>query len=120
MFRLYNLVHLRDNTRGLLSREAFSKMKDGVVIINTSRGGLIDEQAFLKALESGKVAAAGLDVLVDADWMEDVTKHPLIKYAQTHDNLIIVPHVGGCTVESIGDARIFMAKKLADYLAKNQ
>jgi len=112
-------VHLRENTRNLLSREAFARMKDGVVIINTSRGGLIDEQAFLEALESGKVAAAGVDVLCETDWMDDVTRHPLVKYAQKHDNLVIVPHIGGSCVESIAGARIFMAQKLADYIRNN-
>ena len=112
-------IHLRENTRNLFDREAFARMKDGVVIINTSRGGLIDEQALLEALESGKVAAAGVDVLCKTDWMDDVTRHPLVKYAQKHDNLVIVPHIGGCTVESIAGARIFMAQKLADYIRNN-
>ena len=108
-------VHLRPNTRHLLSRDVFGKMKDGVVIVNTSRGGLIDEEALLEGLHSGKVSAAGLD-LIDGEWMEDVLKHPLIQYARTHDNLMISPHIGGCTFESTTGARIFMAKKLADYL----
>ena len=110
-------VHLRENTRNMFDRAAFAKMKDGVVISNTSRGGLIDEQAFLENLRSGKVAAAGVDVLCETDWMDDVTTHPLVKYAQAHDNLIISPHIGGCTVESIAGARIFVAQKLADFLS---
>jgi D-3-phosphoglycerate dehydrogenase len=97
----------------------FSIMKEGVVIINTSRGGLIDEQAFLAALQSGKVAAAGADVLCDADWMDDVTKHPLVNFAQTHDNLILSPHIGGITVEAIAESRIFMTEKLVDYIKSN-
>ena len=112
-------VHLRENTRNMFDRETFAKMKDCVVFINTSRGGLVDEEAFLEALESGKVEAAGVDVLCETDWMDDVTKHPLVKYAQTHDNLIIVPHIGGCCVESTAGARIFMARKLADYIKEN-
>ena len=108
-------VHLRPETRHLLSRDAFQKMKDGVIIINTSRGGLIDEQALLDGLNSGKVSAAGLDV-IDGEWMEDISKHPLIQYARSHDNLVITPHIGGCTIQSVVGARIFMAKKLADYL----
>ena len=109
-------IHLDDSTAGLISREAFAKMKDGVVLINTSRGAIIDEEAFLEALESGKVGAAGIDV-IHGEWMEDITKHPLVQYTQTHDNLVISPHIGGSTVESIAGARRFMAKKLADYLS---
>jgi len=108
-------VHLRPETRHLLSRDAFEKMKDGVIIINTSRGGLIDEQALLDGLNSGKVAAAGLDV-IDGEWMEDISQHPLIQYARSHENLVITPHIGGSTIESVVGARIFMARKLADYL----
>ena len=113
-------VHLREDTRNLLDREAFAKMKDGVVLVNTSRGGLIDEQAFLEALESEKVASAGVDVLCDTDWMEDVARHPLVRYAREHDNLVIVPHIGGNTVESIAGGRIFIAQKLAAYLRANR
>ena len=108
-------VHLRPHTSGLLSREAFAKMKDGVIIINTSRGGLIDEAAFLDALRSGKVSAAGLDV-IDSEWMENMSEHSLIQYARSHDNVVITPHIGGATVESVAGARLFMGRKLADYL----
>jgi len=110
-------VHLDETTRGLVSREAFARMKDGVVIVNTSRGALIDEAAFLDALESGKVAAAGLDV-IHGEWMSDIGQHPLVQYAQQHDNVVIVPHMGGATVESIAGARVFMGKKLARYLER--
>ena len=111
-------VHLREDTRGLISRQAFGKMKSGVVIINTSRGAIIDEKAFVETLESGKVRAAGIDV-IHGEWMEDITRHPLVQYAQKHDNLVITPHIGGVTVESIAGARIFMAQKLADYIKNN-
>ena len=52
-------------THHLLSSSAFTRMKDGVVVINTARGDLIDSRALIQALTSGKVAAAGLDVLPD-------------------------------------------------------
>ncbi len=110
-------VHLTNETRRLLSREAFAKMKDGVIIINTSRGGLIDEEAMLEGLESGKVDAAGLD-LIDGEWMEDIRQHLLVRYAQTHDNLIITPHIASSTVESIAGGRIHAGHMLAEYLKK--
>ena len=56
---------LNDNTRGIINKESISKMKRGVIIINTSRGPLIVEQALADALNSGKVAGAALDVLCD-------------------------------------------------------
>ena len=90
---------------------------------NIGRGGrctlyFIDEAAFLKALETGKVSAAGLDV-IDGEWMEDKTQHPLIRYARDHDNLVITPHIGGATILSIADARIFIVKKLVRYLKES-
>ena len=89
---------------------------DGGGLINPSRGAIIDEGAFVANLESGKVAAAGIDV-IHGEWMADITQHPLVQYAQTHDNLVISPHFGGATAESIAGARIFTAEKLARYLA---
>jgi len=108
-------VHLTPENYHLISTDQFAKMKDGVFLINTSRGDIIDEQALLAALESGKVAAAGLDVIHD-EWREDSRESPLVQYALEHDNLIITPHIGGCTHTSIADARIFAARKLADFL----
>jgi phosphoglycerate dehydrogenase-like enzyme len=109
-------VHLTDQTRGMISRRAFARMKPGAVLINTSRGGLIDEKAFLTALKSGRLGAAGVDV-IEGEWMKDIGRHPLIRYARRHDNLIITPHIASATVESMAGGRIFMAQKLADYLS---
>lgn len=108
-------IHLTEDNRGLLSREVLAKMKPGIVIINTSRGAIVDEAALLDALESGHVSAAGLDV-IDGEWRTDLADHPLIRYAREHDNLIITPHIAGATVESIVGAREHLARKLADYI----
>lgn len=108
-------VHLTPATTGIIGREAFSKMKSGVVIINTSRGALIGEDAFLDALESGRVGAAGLD-MIHGEWGKHIEQHPLIRYAATHRNLVITPHIGGSTFETNRDARLFTARKLARYL----
>lgn len=56
---------LTEDTRHIIGREAFAQMKDGVFLINTARGALVDEEALYEALQSGKVQAAGLDVLSD-------------------------------------------------------
>lgn len=108
-------IHLSPDTRGLIGPKAFAKMKQGVVIINTSRGAIIDEHAFVEALETGKVAAAGLDV-IDGEWNLDLANHPLIRYSREHENLLISPHVGGVTFESQAKAYAQAAVKLADFL----
>lgn len=92
-------IHLTPGNVRLLDKKAFGQMKQGVVVINTSRGAVIDEEALLEALRAGKVAAAGLDV-IDGEWNDDLERHPLIRYAQSHDHVLISPHIGGITRES--------------------
>ena len=76
----------------LISAENIAKMKDGVVVINTSRGTNVDEAALLAALESGKVRAAGLDVYAD----EPATNKALY----SHPMVSCTPHIGAATVEA--------------------
>jgi len=78
----------------LVNAESIAKMKDGVYIINTSRGALIDEAALLDALNSGKVAGAGLDV-----YQEEPTKNEALV---NHANVSVTPHIGGSTKEAQG------------------
>jgi D-3-phosphoglycerate dehydrogenase / 2-oxoglutarate reductase len=93
-------VHLNETTAGMIGRDAFLKMKTGVVLVNTSRGAVIDSMALLKALEEGRVSAAGLDVIENELGAGSVYDSPLVKYARDHDNLIITPHMGGVTIEA--------------------
>jgi D-3-phosphoglycerate dehydrogenase len=99
-------VDLNKRTRGLIGSRELALMKDGAFLINTSRGEVVDEEALLDALVSGKLAGAALDVLSDEfsqneDW---VSKSKLIEYSKTHDNLVITPHIGGATRESMEKA----------------
>lgn len=79
---------LTPETRHLLGREAFALMKEGVVVINTSRGGTVDQAALLEALERGKVAGAGLDVF---DPEPPEADNPLFAL----DRVVLTPHVAG-------------------------
>ena len=92
-------VHLTESTRGMIGREQIAQMKRGAVLINTSRGAIVDEAALLDALKSGQLLGAGLDV-IDGEWRTDLPQHPLIQYAARHQNLVISPHIGGVTFES--------------------
>jgi len=84
---------LTPETKGMINAKALSMMKKGVIIINTARGGLIDEAALIDALKSGQVRAAGLDVF--AKEPPDKT-NPLLGF----DNVIVSPHVGGLSYEA--------------------
>jgi glyoxylate reductase len=82
---------LNNNTRHLISKAEFAKMKDGVVIVNTARGAIIDEDALVNALNSGKVASAGLDVYED---------EPSVRKGLLEDKrVMLIPHMGTWTVE---------------------
>lgn len=105
-------IHLTPENKHLINAAAFAKMKQGVVIVNTSRGGIIDEAAFVDAIRSGKVGGAGLDV-IDGEWRTDLVDHPLIALAREHPNVVIAPHIGGITVESQAMTMQFCADRLA-------
>jgi D-3-phosphoglycerate dehydrogenase len=108
-------IHLTDQNRRFINREKFTKMKKGAYLINTSRGGIIDEKAFVEALESGRLGGAGVDV-IEGEWRDDLHAHPLIRYASTHDNLVISPHTAGVTYESQSTAMEHIVGMLKSYL----
>jgi len=108
-------VHLNNETRGLLSHREFALMKPGAYLVNTSRGAIIDDDAFLRALESGRLAGAGVDVLA-GELDGPIGDHPLVQYARAHSNLVITPHMGGVTFESQEKAFAYTAKMLEAFL----
>ena len=108
-------VHLTEDNRGLIDREALAAMKQSAILINTSRGAIIDESALLEALQTGRLAGAGLDV-IEGEWSTNLQEHPLIRYAREHQNLVISPHVGGVTYESQKMTLEYTVLKLKRYL----
>lgn len=107
-------IHLNKNTENLINYDVFKNMKRSAFLINTSRGKIINENDLIKALKNKLIRGAGLDV-IDGEWLDDATrkKHKLITYARNNSNLLITPHIGGATKESIYYSRVFMAKKIA-------
>src|SRR5215813_712164 len=100
---------LTPETRGIIGRDAFAKMKKGVRIINCARGGLIDEAALREAIESGKVAGAALDVFETEPPPPD---HPLLQL----DQVIATPHLGASTTEAQEGVAFTVAEQMRDYL----
>jgi len=90
----------------------FEKMKKGVIVINCARGGVVDEAALLSALNSGKVAAAGLDVFVNeptTDAQKELIAHPRVS---------ATPHIGASTNEAQDRVGIEIAQKIVDAIKK--
>jgi len=106
----YITVHvpkLKD-TLSLLDRQAFAKMKEGVMIINCARGGIVNESDLLEALKRGKVAGAALDVFEQ----EPPGASPLFDL----ENVICTPHLGASTREAQSNVAVAVADQIIDYL----
>ncbi|MBU4287947.1 MAG: ACT domain-containing protein, partial [Proteobacteria bacterium] len=95
-------------TTGMLNKEAFDKMKDGVMIINCARGGIVKEEDLYEAMKSGKVAGAALDVFE----VEPPGKSSLLGM----DRLVCTPHLGASTKEAQTNVAVAVASQIIDYL----
>jgi D-3-phosphoglycerate dehydrogenase / 2-oxoglutarate reductase len=101
-------VPLLKETRGLLNKDAFSRMKKGVFIINTSRGPVIEDKDLFDALESGQVAGAALDVF-------EPEPPPKDYFLVLSDKVIATPHLGASTKEAQSKVAIDIANQITDY-----
>ncbi|MCP3876539.1 MAG: phosphoglycerate dehydrogenase [Desulfobacteraceae bacterium] len=106
----YITIHVpkMDATIDLLNAAAFAKMKDGVMVMNCARGGIINESDLYDAIQSGKVAGAALDVFVT----EPPGDHPLLKL----DQVIATPHLGASTAEAQTNVAVAAANQIIAYL----
>jgi D-3-phosphoglycerate dehydrogenase len=99
---------LTDKTRNIIDAKALAKMKKGVRIINCARGGLVDEQALVEALNSKQVAGAAFDVFVE----EPAQNNPLFELP----NFIATPHLGASTTEAQENVALQVAEQISAYL----
>ena len=107
-------VPLNDETRGLLGSAQLEGIKRGAILVNTSRGEIVDERALLAALEDGRLRAVGLDVLVGEP---DVAEHPLVRYAREHSNVVITPHIGGFSPDAVREVLDFCCRRIESLAA---
>jgi len=103
---------LNPATRHIISSAEFSKMKDGVVIVNTARGAVLDEDALADALESGKVASAGLDVYED-----EPTINPRL---MENERVLLLPHMGTHTRETHKAMEVMVINNIRAAITKGE
>lgn len=102
---------LTNETRSLINAQAIQQMKDGVMIVNCARGGIVNEHDIYEALQSKKVAAAAFDVFEEEPVKPE---HPLL----TLDNFICTPHIGASTEEAQENVAVSIAEQFVDYFEK--
>ncbi len=109
----YLTVHtpLTDETRDLIGAEEIAKMRHGARVINCARGGIINEDALVEALQSGKISGAALDVYVEEPPPED---HPI----RSQPNVIMTPHLGASTVEAQESVALEAARLMIEFLQR--
>lgn len=100
---------LNNQNYHLIGRNQISKLKAGCFVINTARGELTDEKELVKALRVGDLGGIGVDVLSQEQQLEQLVLSPLIRGAKEGLNIIITPHIGGCTLESMNYTEILIA-----------
>lgn len=106
---------LNETSYEMINKDSIKLMKDGVIIVNTARGDVINSNDLLSSLKSGKVSFAALDVLKNEFHSGQLPNDPLIDFAKKNDNsdkILITPHAGGATL----DAHRLVFKYVADEL----
>ncbi len=103
------------NNKSLISFEEVSQMQTGVFIINTARGELLNEEAVANGIKEKHIAGLGVDVLTNEHEKEFLKHSPLYKAMKKNYNIIITPHIGGCTNE----AMIYTENIIAEYFKES-
>jgi len=109
-------VPLTEKTKNMIGKNEISKMKDGAYLINTARGGIIDEEALLDALQKGKLSGAALDVYGQQPPFENEVSNRLTK----DEKVIATPHSIGQTIEAIEEKGKGVIKIIKEYIRKSQ
>jgi len=103
-------LHTPKAVRPILGAEEFALVKPGVLLVNTARGGIVDEAALASALRSGQVGAAGLDVFDDEPPEKD---HPLLAF----DQVVLTPHLAGLTQEAAERMAVSSVQNVFDFFS---
>ena len=110
-------IPLNEKTIGIINKDLLQKMKVNSILVNTSRGAIINEIDLIEVLKFKSIKGAALDVL---DGEPNIQNSELVKYSKSNSNLIITPHIGGNTYESFAKTEKFLADKLVQIIHQFQ
>jgi len=102
---------LTDETRNMIGEKELAAMKQGVILINAARGGIINEEAMLHALDSDKITGAGFDV-----WSQEPPDSDILKKLIAHDKMVVTPHLGANTFEAQVNVAVDVSREIIHYL----
>jgi D-3-phosphoglycerate dehydrogenase len=102
-------LSLSPGTGYIIDSETLSTMKDGVIIVNTARAGLVDQNIIQEGVKSGKIKGYLTDVLEEEPMVKD---HPFLNY----ENILITPHIGSRTYENVVNQGTMAVENLLKYL----
>ncbi len=102
---------LNDETRDMIGERELAMMKHGVILVNAARGGIVNEEALLKYLKSGKVAGAAVDV-----FSEEPPRTELLKELIAQERLVVTPHLGANTFEAQVNVAVDVSREILNYL----
>jgi len=108
-------VHLTTETRQLIGPKELALVRPGTILINSARGAVVDEDALIAALEDGRIASFGFDVL---EGEPHIVHARLWQYAQTHLNCVITPHIGGFSPDALTVVLRFSAQRIVDFFRR--
>lgn len=108
-------VPLNKSTLSVVGARELNLLPKGAILVNTARGAVLDSTALLHLLKSGHLAGAALDVLPGEQDPHDAERNNLIEYARLYENLLVTPHIGGATYESMAMTEEFMARKVVSW-----
>jgi D-3-phosphoglycerate dehydrogenase len=106
-------IPLNKETDGIVNIDLLKRLKDSY-LVNTSRGEIVNDADLLYVLEEGILKGAAIDVITGEREMNEGNK--LVSYARNHNNLIITPHIGGATSDSMEKTEIFIAEKIVKHI----
>jgi len=101
-------VPMTEQTRNLINRDSFAKMKKSARLVNASRGGIVNEEALVEALKSGRIAGAAIDVF-------EIEPPPADHALRKFDNVVVTPHLGASTEEAQLKVAVDIAQQFVDY-----